>query len=411
MRSMTSSMLDLTSNQPFLNSVVSSWQLIDGNTSFIAFTLQRQFFKRPCPNYIMDKKNLISGIAKKMLEQVSICLGALLFFAFYFGITISDLAPAFTFGAFLLPVTMGMVNVFSFHLIPKYLFKQKYFLFSLYTVYTIIISVFLIALSSFYGFLFINSVESLGTEFLLTKNLYLIIVGVYIVVLLTSLFSAFRESYKIHLQNQELQYTILNGELQLKQEELSYLKMQIQPHFLFNTLNTIYGSAIAKSPETPELILKLSNLLDYILYQTQKSQVPLQDEIDHLKDYLALEKLRHGDKLQINTNFPLETNNQMIAPMLFLPLVENSFKHGKSKGKEAFVEIKLETEEDKIFFILKNSYEDLGEKKALTSSGIGLKNIKKRLQLLYPDSHRFNIIKTENHFVVELELITSPLNP
>ncbi|MBN3518435.1 histidine kinase [Algoriphagus lutimaris] len=355
----------------------------------------------------MDKNRVIKQLLKKMLEQISICFGALVFFAFYFGITISDLGPAFTFGTFLLPVTMGMVNVFSFYLIPKYLFRQRYFWFSLYTFYSIVISIFLIALSSFYGFLFINSVESLGTEFTLTKNLYLIIVAVYIVVLVTSLFAAYRESYKLHLKNQELQYTILNGELQLKQEELSYLKMQIQPHFLFNTLNTIYGSAIAKSPETPELILKLSNLLDYILYQTQKTLVPLQDEIDHLKDYLALEKLRHGDKLRIISNFPEETNNLMIAPMLFLPLLENSFKHGKG----AFVEIRIETQENKVAFSVKNSFDDSVTKRTLTSSGIGLQNIKKRLKLLYPDSHSFNIKKSDGYFVVELKLLTTQPKP
>lgn len=352
----------------------------------------------------MSKKTIITQAAKKMIEQVSIGLGALLFYAFYFGITISNLGPAFTFGIFLLPVTIGMVNVFSFYLIPKYLFTQKYFWFALYTVYTIVISIFLIALSAFYGFLYINSLESLGTEFMLTKNLYLIIVAVYIVVLLSALFSAYRESSKVQVKNQELQYTLLNGELQLKQEELSYLKMQIHPHFLFNTLNTIYGSAITKSPETPELILKLSNLLDYILYQTKKSLVPLQDEIDHLKDYIALEKLRHGKRLSVISSFPEDTNQFMIAPMLFLPLLENSFKHGKSQGKDAFVELRIDIHDNEIAFSLKNSFEESTAQNQLCSSGIGLPNIKKRLQLLYPNSHTFSINKADGYFEVELKL-------
>jgi two-component system LytT family sensor kinase len=301
---------------------------------------------------------------------------------------------------------MGMVNVFSFYIIPEYLFRQKYLLFALYSSYTIIISIFLIALSSFYGFIFINSLDSLDSDFMLTKNLYLIIIGVYLVVLLTSLFSAYRESYKIHLRNKELQYALLNGELQLKQEELSYLKMQIHPHFLFNTLNTIYGSAIAKSQETPELILKLSNLLDYILYQTQKSLVPLQDEIDHLKDYLALEKLRHGSKLVITTSFPENKEKINIAPMLFLPLLENSFKHGKSQNGQAFVDLSLEVKEETIYFTLKNSRDELGNFSNLKSSGIGLSNIKKRLQLLYPKSHSFYIEKEKDYFLVQLQIKT-----
>jgi two-component system LytT family sensor kinase len=354
-----------------------------------------------------NNKRLLIQVSKKLLEQLSICLGALLFFTFYFGITISDLAPAFTFGVFLLPVTMGMVNVFSFHLIPEYLFQQKYFWFALYTVYTLVISFFLIALSSFYGFIFINSLETMDSDFMLSKNLYLIIIGVYIIVLLTSVFSAYRESYKIHLRNQELQYALVNGELQLKQDELSYLKMQIHPHFLFNTLNTIYGSAILKSNQTPELILKLSNLLDYILYQTKKSLVPLQDEVDHLKDYLDLEKLRHGEKLKIKSTFPEHSSKQMIAPMLFLPLLENSFKHGKSHGNDAFVELIIDSSEGDITFFLKNSYEETDQNATLTSSGIGLQNIQKRLALLYPKAHNFTYEKVNGYFIVNLHIQTN----
>ncbi|WP_310104432.1 histidine kinase [Algoriphagus sp. 4150] len=355
----------------------------------------------------MTKKKLLIELSKKLLMQLSICIGALLFFTFYFGITLSDLGPAFTFGVFLLPATLGMVNVFSFHLIPEYLFRQRYFWFALYTAYTLVISIFLIAMSSFYGVIFINSWESMDTGFMLSKNLYLIIIGVYIVVLFTSLFSSFRESHKMHLHNQKLQYALLNGELQLKQQELSYLKMQIQPHFLFNTLNTIYGSAIANRVETPELILKLSSLLDYLLYQTQKTLVPLEDEMDHLKDYLALEKMRHGNKLKVTSTFPQKSGNHMIAPMLFLPLVENSFKHGKSLGRDAFVELRILAYADKVEFFLRNSYDDSVAKGNLASSGIGLQNIKKRLQLLYPDSHTLTIHKSDGYFEVELQIFTT----
>ncbi|UZD22788.1 histidine kinase [Algoriphagus halophytocola] len=350
------------------------------------------------------KKKLLSAITKKILTLMTMSVGALLFFTFYFGITISNLGPAFTFGLFLLPVTMGTIQVFSFHLIPKYLFRQKYLLFGLYTLYTLIISVFLIAISSFYGFLFLNSLEAFDSEFLLNKNLYLIIIGVYIVVLLSALFSAFRENHKIHLSNQKLQLALINGELQLKQEELAYLKMQIHPHFLFNTLNTIYGSAIAKNNQTPALILKLSNLLDYILYQTKKSLVPLQSEIDHLQDYLALEKLRHGDKLEIKASFPDDNVQLQIAPMLFLPLLENSFKHGKTQGNQTKVELKIETEENQIHFFLKNNYEEGASSTSLNSSGIGLQNIQKRLDLLYPKSHEFTFGKSNGYFTVNLSI-------
>ena len=353
------------------------------------------------------KKGLFYTLIQKLAKELALCLGSLLFFTFYFGITISNLGPALTFGLFLLPVTIAQIHVFSFFLIPEYLFKQRYLWFGIYTIYTIIISIFLITVSAFYGFLFINSLETFNSDFLLTKNLYLIIIGVYMVVLLSALFSAFGENHKIHLSNQKLQLALINGELQLKQEELSYLKMQIHPHFLFNTLNTIYGSAIAKNNQTPELILKLSNLLDYILYQTKKSLVPLQSEIDHLQDYLSLEKLRHGEKLEIKASFPTQNTQIQIAPMLFLPLLENSFKHGKSQGNQTQVELKIETEENQIYFFLKNSFEEDTSKTNLNSSGIGLQNIQKRLDLLYPKCHEFILGKSNGYFIVNLSISAS----
>lgn len=355
----------------------------------------------------MKYKDLIRTLSMQFLKQLLLCLGILIFYTFYFGITISNLGPAFTFGAFLLPVTLGITHVFSFHLIPNYLFKQQYLWFSIYTLYTLIISSFLITTSSFYGFLFINSLEAFNSDFLLTKNLYLIIIGVYMVVLLTSLFAAYRESYKMQIRNKELQFALVNGELQLKQEELSYLKMQIHPHFLFNTLNSIYGSAIAKDQQTPELILKLSNLLDYILYQTKKSYVPLQEEISHLQDYLALEKLRHKAKLKIITSLPQHQDHIQIAPMLFLPLLENSFKHGKTQKMDAYVELKISIHHGTVLFELKNSWEAqplLGSPK---STGIGLKNIQKRLEMIYPDTHELAIEKGADYFLVKLEIQTS----
>ncbi|TDK44170.1 sensor histidine kinase [Algoriphagus formosus] len=343
-------------------------------------------------------------VAEQLAIQISIALGALLFFAFYFGITLSNLGPAFTFGLFLLPVTMGMVNVFSFYLIPQYLFSQRYLEFSLYTFYTLVISIFLITLSSFYGYLFINTIETIDREFIFTKNLYLIIVAVYIVVLLTSLFSTYRENIKIQLRNKELQFALVNGKLQLKQEELSYLKMQIHPHFLFNTLNTIYGSAIAQSKQTPELILKLSNLLDYILYQTKKQLVPLDEEIAHLKDYLALEKMRHGSRVKVICHFPDQTNGVMIAPMLLLPLVENCFKHGKFDKGDPSSELKIEINNQGLLFTSKNPYHENAPSGKLDSSGIGLQNIRKRLDLLYPNSYLFETNQSSGIFAVKLEL-------
>lgn len=353
----------------------------------------------------MKWKKLALALSKEFLSQVLLAVGILLFFTFYFGITLSSLGPSFTFGLFLLPVTLGTANTFGLYLIPSYLLTQRYWWFGLYTIYAIVISIFFIVLSSFYGLIWFNSVDSLDPDLLITKNLYLIIIGVYMVVLVVSLFAVYRGSYQVQLKNRALQYELLNGQLELKKEELSYLKMQIHPHFLFNTLNTIYGSAIAKSKETPELILKLSNLLDYILYQTPKHQVSLQDEIDHLQDYIELEKMRYGESLQVKTSFPSTAEGILIPPMILLPFLENSFKHG-SKKKNAFIDLEISLIDDKITFLLTNSCEQIELPLTNPSSGIGLPNIKKRLELLYPEAHELYINRGEKSFEVRLELLT-----
>ena len=121
---------------------------------------------------------------------------------------------------------------------------------------------------------------------------------------------------------------MLSTQLQFKDQELSYLKKQIHPHFLFNTLNTIYGLALKQSSHTPEVILKLSNLLDYILYQVDRPRVSLKKEIEHIEEYIELEKIRFQDSLQVEWSTDPVDELIEVAPMLLIPLVENAFKHG-----------------------------------------------------------------------------------
>ncbi|MDP5082056.1 MAG: histidine kinase [Winogradskyella sp.] len=197
-----------------------------------------------------------------------------------------------------------------------------------------------------------------------------------------------------------LETKILETQLKLKEQELNYLKMQIHPHFLFNTLNTMYGFALKKADETPEMILKLSNLLDYLLYQVDKPFVSLTDELNHIEDYISLEKMRFNDTLNVNFRKDLHLESIKIAPMLLIPFVENSFKHGTIKNGVLTIDIKIKTSTNEILFVIKNnSSNDLNYKE-----GIGLENIKKRLELLYPNQYHLLINTDENDFEVSLKL-------
>ena len=176
--------------------------------------------------------------------------------------------------------------------------------------------------------------------------------------------------------------------------------MQIHPHFLFNSLNTIYGYTLKKGDEAPEMILKLSNLLDYILYQVDKPQVLLQEEINHLHDYISLEKMRFHDTLEVNFIDKTLNTNIQIAPMLLIPFVENSFKHGTIIDGKLSVNITIDIQGNNLFFSIKNSSKNDSE----ISNGIGLENIQKRLEMLYPSAHSLNIQHKKSTFKIDLSI-------
>jgi len=222
----------------------------------------------------------------------------------------------------------------------------------------------------------------------------------YIVVILVSAYKLLKHNYKSMEQNKALENKFLQTQLQLKDEELRFLKMQIHPHFLFNTLNTLYGFALNKADEAPEMILKLSNLLDYILYQIDKPKVLLSEEINHIEDYIGLEKMRFHDTLDVQLDNDNTNQDFQVAPMLLIPFVENSFKHGNLINGILSINIKITTTDNMLIFSISNSFTDNENKK----DGIGLKNIKKRLEMLYPNQYELIIQTKEQKFDVILKL-------
>lgn len=163
----------------------------------------------------------------------------------------------------------------------------------------------------------------------------------------------------------------------------------------------MYGFALNKANETPEMILKLSNLLDYLLYQADKPFVLLSDEINHIKDYIDLEKMRFNETLNVDFNISNLNENIKIAPMLFIPFVENSFKHGKIINGKLTVIINLHDNQNVINFSIKNSIDETNN---TSKNGIGLKNIEKRLNLLYKNNHQLSLENSTDWFSVNLSL-------
>jgi len=233
----------------------------------------------------------------------------------------------------------------------------------------------------------------------MSKNFFFILILVFLVVGIVNFVSLLNNNFKTISRNKELQNKILNTQLQLKEQELHYLKHQIHPHFLFNTLNTIYGFALKQSVQTPDIILKLSNLLDYILYQVNKPAVSLKEEVLHIKEYVELERIRFQDTLKVIFKSDEIDENIKIAPMILIPFVENAFKHGNIINGFLNIEISVRVEKEQLRFFISNTV--LNDSVEKESGGIGIKNIRKRLELNYSENYSLeNKLESNNYIVI-----------
>ena len=189
--------------------------------------------------------------------------------------------------------------------------------------------------------------------------------------------------------------------------ELHLLQSQLSPHFLFNTLNNMYGISITDHQKIPELLLKLSELLRYSVYETTETFTPIKEEISYIKNYIEFEKIRIGERLVLTTEIEdLEKSTIKLAPMLLIVFIENAFKHAKNTTDEKiYIDIKLSTWGNSILFSARNSYDKDGQLKNQfdKNNGLGLANVNKRLELLYPRNHMLNITEGAE-YLVELQL-------
>lgn len=195
---------------------------------------------------------------------------------------------------------------------------------------------------------------------------------------------------------------------QEKEAQLQLLKAQLNPHFLFNTLNNLYGLSVVKSDKLPNLMLKLSDLLRYSLYDTKDKFVPLEKELTYLENYMSLENIRLEDQTDIEFHNTVNVASKQIAPMLLIVFVENAFKHlGNNTEGKSYVTVNVEVENDTLKLNCRNSFDTSAKSSdnmEKGKSGIGLQNAKKRLALIYPEQHELKITENENDFVVELNL-------
>jgi sensor histidine kinase YesM len=277
-------------------------------------------------------------------------------------------------------------------LLPKYLVEQKYIaFFSLTAMLYILFNILLLTFISWY-YMDLSWDAALGYVVSLFVNQTMS--GALPICLLLVAYKMIKIWYK--KDEEQALLTIGNANA-----ELSLLKAQVHPHFLFNTLNNIYSFTLDRSPVAGELLGKLSHILRYMTRECESTRVSLENELKMILDYIELERVRYGPRLQLDVKLAEVTQGTLIAPLLMIPFVENSFKHGASKMlKQSWIKMSATLKDQKFFFHVSNSRP---EHAPLThKSGLGLKNVQRRLQLLYPGSHSLDIKSGDDFFSVDL---------
>ncbi len=218
-----------------------------------------------------------------------------------------------------------------------------------------------------------------------------LITGLFFMLLSTSVY-VISSNFKNREDRKSLENEKLNA-------ELSFLKSQINPHFLFNSLNNIYSLAYQKSEKTPEAILKLSEIMRYMLYESNEGVVLLEEEINYLKNYIELQKLRFKERVYVDLHVAIDEPNHRIMPLLLISFLENAFKHGVSTDANKPIRIDINVQNGRLHFNAENAKSQLNKDR---TKGVGLTNLKRRLQLGYPGKHTINIVESESYYSSEL---------
>jgi two-component system LytT family sensor kinase len=344
-------------------------------------------------------KALPMGHSRTIAIHLLFWTGVWFLYYYFFNYNSEDREYVIWFSSLLVPLTMAVTYFLALYLIPKFLLQQSYGRFFLFSFYVLVVSSYFIVLIIYGCLIFLKKWDATNIPPMM-KNFFFVLILVYLVVVVIGFVTVLNHNFKTDRKNKELQNKILTAQLQLKEQELHYLKMQIHPHFLFNTLNTIYGFALRQSKQTPEIILRLSNLLDYILYQINKPAVSLKEEVLHIREYMELERIRFKETLMIDIDTSEISDQIFIPPMLLMPFVENAFKHGSIRDGFIRIKIRIDVHGNELSFMIQNSADPEREQ----GNGIGMENIRKRLDLHYDGHYRLEQEHTTSAYIIHLHI-------
>jgi two-component system, LytTR family, sensor kinase len=269
-----------------------------------------------------------------------------------------------------------------FILYPKFLVPKKpaaYIFFALLTAITI---------GVVYCFVFYEHIEGP------------IIIHILLKMIMTLVFIACSTVLKVIQTSMNEQRLKQQKETENLRTELSFLRSQISPHFMFNVLNSIVALIRQKSDKLESVVIELSNLMRYMLYESDEESVSLRTEIDYLKSYIDLQMQRFGEDIRVHTSIPTEIPDRYLEPMLLIPLVENAFKHGYGIMNDSEISIDLKFSDSTLSMEVRNKFVQKRPEVNTRNSGIGLKNLKRRLNLMYPDLHQLEVQTRGDWFIV-----------
>lgn len=336
----------------------------------------------------LKKKILIHAL---LLVSLSACIAIIFSISAWENLSIS------AFSIYLLQASTSIILLLApaiylivYWLIPTYLVPKKYIKYTSFLILLIVV----------WG-LFIGTVEPWIDEHWFNEfdeketTPFNGVFAMTFIMLVTTLLNL---SYRWFIQLSKIKQ-IENDRLQL---ELSLLRNQINPHFFFNTLNNLYALSLEKSDQTSEVILKLSEMMRYTIYDCKEDSVALTSEVTYLENFIALQKMRHHNRGEISFEKEITNDRLQVAPMILIVFLENAFKHGFDLlEKDAFLKIKLTVKENLLHFYIENNFNEVDQN---NSVGIGLENVKRRLSLIYPNTHELSITNSASVFRVDLKL-------
>lgn len=344
----------------------------------------------------MLKRKLDWLFGNRLLQHILFWVSHLVFYAVLYGSFEENYSQTFLQEFVYLPVKIAFTYFTLYFLLPRYLLPGRYGSFFLWlTVSSFIAGTAQRYVAYNFDYPLYSPVYLKDPFFYFPK-----IVKMFVAIYPVTFFAVAIKLLKFWYANQQAQQILTQEKLEA---ELKFLKTQIHPHFLFNTLNNLYALTLKKSDRAPETVLKLSELINYMLYECTSDAVPLDKEIKFIQNYTDIEKMRYGDKLDLDIRVTGSANDQEIAPLILLPFVENCFKHGVSEAlQQSWVKVTVDIQRH--LTVLKVENNKSSENGHSKKEGIGIQNVKRRLDLLYPNNHELKIMDGQETFLVILTI-------